>query len=1173
MKNLLRVFLLFIIALSGYGQATPVTVTNGVIALKGKGKLGGNKDGYQYYQYNTPVTGSFYLQAYFKSLTNSSQSYTGLAFRNIATYQKTDGGVAAVMLVYQNDSLKCLIKSAYNQKATAFLVSGNIKIPGHLKLVKEGNDAKFYYSNQTENDVTINFILLGSVQNAFLGWTNITQNFITGGNNGVVQTALVSKRAFGSLSTPVPDGDGTTVVSGIIFPNMFQTITPETVNDTFGAEKFMTLTYPSGLARGTFPKTYNSDLGFNLPNWINILHTDMSLIYKNKGYDVIDNFGYLGSTDIRKHGVQGVHWQLFPWGNFVTALPTERRVETYLGTLVHDFLALDDAGVIQKGFEIANNTDFGNIVVGGKTQRVYTSVDSEGAGEDGSAGIRKPLLLFKTIFENTIGIVSYMYGTPIQSDLGYNTNGNGYADANGDVPSSMINPLFRDTENFNGVPYKLINSRGLAPHGEISHYGESAYGNYNDGVRQLTVFGASANNEHYLARVVEHNEKNYYAYKKLGGADLVMFQNKSICDRGSTGWKYADGNCQNGGTKASFTGYLKRDQVFKSQMASFFSGVHTVEWNRPPLGVNSDSQNGIEEARTILNTEVIFSQTERVSALKLRTGAFEFSLYNAEYKLEGETNFRKERGYELKDSQDNLLVRFMKKGNYMIVFVADPYNLATKKNLTVRWGTFEKTFTSADWASCYSDGSTKDYIYAIYKLPTPGTETTVVTPPTITKNIANPTANQSVILTSSGCQSASYVTKWYDSAEGNLLATSLTYTVNAVHGNGYYAKCVGTSTSSAASNYIVFNISTVPPSGVTITEPNKPQYFFSNLQAPSYYDNLNNLPAIFQTANNYDLVNDLVWLKNDKIKIGINLKRGGQLAWASLIDATTNLIYNGYDGGFQVQMDAYQKKDGYQQNGKYSRARYSDSGQYSSDPNFADNNGIIPFTSYNVTQGGDFRGYSQSVIDYHTVGTNGYYVKIRPIYYTMDREFSRTFIEVTYYLEDYALKCDYKYTSYRNDGQYDGSGFDGGHAPVCFLVNNLSKYQSYVGNSPWSRDSVGIEDGNLPNESSGQTPLTKNSKERWSLVYNPATNATIGVYANTTETENSFALKQKEVYNNDRQGGEFGGGYTILGRNYDLVPFLSTFDRTNFSKNISSYLIVAPDPATFIDVVYDKSGH
>ncbi|MDZ7900598.1 MAG: hypothetical protein U5N85_21545 [Arcicella sp.] len=73
----------------------------------------------------------------------------------------------------------------------------------------------------------------------------------------------------------------------------------------------------------------------------------------------------------------------------------------------------------------------------------------------------------------------------------------------------------------------------------------------------------------------------------------------------------------------------------------------------------------------------------------------------------------------------------------------------------------------------------------------------------------------------------------------------------------------------------------VPSSNVITIEPNKPPYYFSDGHPASHYANNLNLPAIFTNTPQYDPVNDMVWLKNNKIKIGINLKRGGQLAWAS----------------------------------------------------------------------------------------------------------------------------------------------------------------------------------------------------------------------------------------------------------------------------------------------------
>jgi hypothetical protein len=450
-----------------------------------------------------------------------------------------------------------------------------------------------------------------------------------------------------------------------------------------------------------------------------------------------------------------------------------------------------------------------------------------------------------------------------------------------------------------------------------------------------------------------------------------------------------------------------------------------------------------------------------------------------------------------------------------------------------------------------------------------------VNPPTIISNPTNPTAGTSTTFTASGC---SGLVKWF--VGDAQVSSGSVYTVsNPIANTSYFSNCTVSNVISNSSNSITIGV----PTSVTITEPNKSQYYFSNGQAPSYYDNINNLPAIFQNTDKYDNVTDLVWLRNDKIKVAINLKRGGQLAWASLIGDDKNLIYNGYDGGFQVQLDAYQKKNGYNQNGKYSRARYDEQGQFSSDPNFRDaNNNVVPFASYNVTQGGDFRNYSQSLIDYHSI-TNGYYVKVRPLFYTIDREVSRTYIETTYTLDGYSVKIDYKYSSFRNDGQYDNNTFDGGHAPVCFLVNNLTNYKSYTGNNAWTKNTnptnynSGIESGILPNEMSGETPLTKTSKERWSLVYNRDNNKTIGVYANTTDNDNSYGLKQTNVYpqnGNARDGNEFTGGYTILGRIFDIGTIASPIqNRDNYQQNISSYLIITPDVDTFINKVYQLSGH
>ncbi len=327
---------------------------------------------------------------------------------------------------------------------------------------------------------------------------------------------------------------------------------------------------------------------------------------------------------------------------------------------------------------------------------------------------------------------------------------------------------------------------------------------------------------------------------------------------------------------------------------------------------------------------------------------------------------------------------------------------------------------------------------------------------------------------------------------------------------------------------------------VTITEPNKPQYYFSDGHPPSYYDGNAHSPVIFTNTPHYDPVNDIVWLKNDKIKIGINLKRGGQLAWASLANATTNLVYNGYDGGFQVTLDAYEKKDGYTQNGKVSHSA----------PN---NGGSI--TSYNVTQGGDFSNHAVSLIDYHAI-PNGYYVKLRPIFYTLDSELSQTFIETKYTIIGNSVKIEYKYTSFRTDGQWDGGGFDGAGAPACFIVNTLNKYKTYTGNNPWTNaPTVG---GDLPNTTNaGVSPADAHATEYWGMVYDANhPESGIGVYnADNGGSSAYFVFKQLEVYPQNGPGTEFLGGFTFF------QPFINfnITNRSSYVKDIVCYLIVGSE--------------
>lgn len=419
------------------------------------------------------------------------------------------------------------------------------------------------------------------------------------------------------------------------------------------------------------------------------------------------------------------------------------------------------------------------------------------------------------------------------------------------------------------------------------------------------------------------------------------------------------------------------------------------------------------------------------------------------------------------------------------------------------------------------------YVIAAYALVGTITPPPTLIPPVIIANVNPVIAGASVTFSTVSTGAIS----WYKNG-ASINQTGASYTVTSPVTNDYYTavRTVGGITS-AQSN----SISVVGSSGIIITEPAKPPYYFSDGHPPSYYDNNAHLPAIFQNTPHYDADNDIVWMSNGIVKAGINLKRGGQLMWVSEIGSTENLVYNGYDGGFQITMDAYQKPDGYTQNGQVSSGLP---------------NGQGDIRSYNTTQGGDYYNHSQKLIAYKRVG-DSYVVKFRPIFYTMNSEFSEVIMEITYSLVGRAVKMDVKYTSFRTDGQQNGSsGFDGAAFPACFIVNTLNRYQVYTGSSPFTN--AAVEDGQLPIQNQGQSPLGRDVTEKWSLVYRQNDNKAIGIYVPTSDVSMFSTLKQLDVYPQNSAGTEFWGGFTY----FDIFQYFTGIsgNRGNYTTTKTAYI-------------------
>lgn len=350
-------------------------------------------------------------------------------------------------------------------------------------------------------------------------------------------------------------------------------------------------------------------------------------------------------------------------------------------------------------------------------------------------------------------------------------------------------------------------------------------------------------------------------------------------------------------------------------------------------------------------------------------------------------------------------------------------------------------------------------------------------------------------------------------------------------------------------------------SNVVIVEPNRPQYYFSDMKAPSYYSDVTHspLPAMYPATSlregalqipsgtllstyitmneQYNATDDIVYLKNNQVEFGINLKRGGHVAIARKAGETFNYIYNGFDGGFQVGLDAYQRPDGYTQQGEVSGSGIPGS----------------PTFSYNVTHGGDYNNNSVSLINYYPI-TNGYYVKLRPIHYPLSGKHSETYIEAWYTLQGRILKCQYKHTSFRTDDQVvNGFQINGWGIPACFLNNTLTRYKAYTGDSPYTNAS--LTDGLIPTtgQNNCATPVEIKTKEFWAMAYNPNTGNGFGVY-NASEGGNlvEIVVKQCQTSPFVTSGNEFSGGYTFMQPNITI----SYITGGTFVKNSTAYITV-----------------
>jgi len=1008
-----------------------------------------------------------------------------------------------------------------------------------------------------------------------------------------------------------------------VFVNNLKTVPVETVNGKYSPQLFPTI---------ATPLSNDPVLGKLYPNWAvawqaeggnfsrnnrTTINVGINFMYdrkpeSNAGYGV-RCLDYFWETNYSN----GIAWAdgIDPLCNktintFTSRIPFHERAIALHGiadqTNRQRWIDSDNSLIFDEGIEAVTGRMYGfGDRVNGKTNNGLANSDIEIGLEQGFEYYPKHLSFLLGLGSGSQGYVFSQYSAAINAvgaDLSYypsdagvfptlkkNPDGSNFLNGSGGTVVNNIpispdwDPASKITISTRNITDKgVIDFPNVLPCIEISstsdmtfHHGETyARKNgwaYSSGALSYSIsnpidnrivdkFGSDRNTNHIIADIICYGDVNkWWSVNKLNGRK-VFLQSKITCDRANLGL-FHEAGFTNQSLKLK---HYNREYGFDIGGFTALLGCEWQIWDRN-TDQNLDGYHGAFGVINLMNQRKIFgSATESFTSLKPRLN---FLLWNSEVSYDNGLNYVKDKATEYLLSENKLPQRqAVSSDGYWVIFAARPEGIeptSAKFRVTYNGIVYYHTITANDWETTdYNQRNTalsslpltnKDYYYTIIKLGTGGTatESTTITPPTIVKNVASPTENQSVTFTSSGCQSSSYVTKWFDSVEGNLLSTGLTYTVNAVNGNGYYAKCVGATNSSIASNVITFSIAS--STGVTIIEPAKTQYFYSNNQAPSFYASRVNLPAIITNTATFDEA-DVVKLKNSEVEFWFNLKRGGQICYASKASVPINRVYNGYDGGFQWVYDG---------------AQYLVNGQLNGVSPDQTNNNI----NYNTTMGGDFQNNSQTLIDYHAVGTNGYYIKFRPILYNFIARFSEIEIEATYTLVGKSLKADYKYTSFRTDGNIEINNafrFMGFHIPICFLTNNFTKYSVYTGNAPWTNG--GMTEGDIPNITGGVNQSAGfGSTEFTGISFDPSNGFAVGVLnkIDNTNTQTSITYEQLNKYTGSSAGTVFTGPYTTMA----VAESFAIPNGGNYVRSSSVYFTLGDSVTEVRNELKSKAGH
>ena len=194
--------------------------------------------------------------------------------------------------------------------------------------------------------------------------------------------------------------------------------------------------------------------------------------------------------------------------------------------------------------------------------------------------------------------------------------------------------------------------------------------------------------------------------------------------------------------------------------------------------------------------------------------------------------------------------------------------------------------------------------------------------------------------------------------------------------------------------------------------------------------------AAISDLRSQDLVSpnddDIAWLKNNRLKVGLKKSSGGAIAWIGLADSDRNLI-NSYDRGRLVQQSWYGQEDGSFWNKQPWR--------------------------WNPVQGGDWKGKAATILEErHEAATS--FVKSRPVHWASGEDLIDCVMEQTITLDDHLLHIRFGFT-YNGDVSHSARHQE---LPAFFVDRKLDTLVLYDGAAPWTAEPLTRLQPGFPNE-------------------------------------------------------------------------------------------------------------